>query len=1146
MRRPRRYLAATAAVVTIGALIPLTGPGGVQAAAPTTAEATQATGRTTVTLVTGDRVRYVPGRGGADGQVLDVRPGPGRDRIPFRVVRLGRQQLVLPLDAAGLVASGKVDRRLFDVGLLARSRLGDRDAPKLPLLLEHTGRATKALTAGTEVARELPVIDAVAVRAERRTTAQLWKRWTAHGRLAAGLERIRLDGGVTISLDRSVPQIGAPEAWKAGATGKGVKVAVLDTGYDATHPDLAKVAGGKDFTGEGDLVDRNGHGTHVVSTITGSGKASGGRYKGVAPDAEVIVGKVCDRYGRCPDSSIIAGMQWAAAQGARVVSLSLGGQPTDGTDPMAEAVNELTASTGALFVIAAGNDGEYGEQTVGTPASADAALAVASVTKADTLSPFSSRGPRYGDLALKPDVSAPGSRIVAARAAGTLPQFAIDEHYAELSGTSMATPHVAGAAAIVAQLHPGWKAEQLRSALTGSAHGLKDLGVFAQGAGRVDVARAIHQHVTSTEAVLNLGTAAYPHDDDEPLTKTVAYRNDGDRPVTLRLRTQVKGPDGPSRLVRLARTTLTVPAHGTASTTVSADTRGGTADGAYGGWIVAEGGGESVRTAVGLNKEVPSFDLKIRMLDRKGEPASDDWDAGTVAVVYATDAATGLGAAARVVDGTATLRLTRGTYVLEGLQGLSTRAGEGYDEIAYAGEPSQRIDHDGEVLIDARTTRQVRTTAPAAGLTLAMASVGFARPVGTQTMVTGMAVISGLQPDAPVVRMYVARNKTGTEREFTGFAHAAWAVRPPDQKPDREFYLNSPYVYNDVARWPGRFPRNPELTNSGYARVDATYPTAVLGTHGNRYVIPVLKTADGREFGGSLFVPNLEMRLPFHRPEYVAAGAGIRWAHELDTWHVLDESTGEIADDSILWGPTTTYRAGRTYTERWGGAVFGPGLRSTQVGAPWSRQPVPWVYRDGDSVTVSAPMFSDSGAGRAGDSAIESELTTVDRDGVRIASSDAPVQQVFALPAGKATYTLTKQLTRPADRYPLSPRVTAAWTFRSARTADGSAVALPLLSVRYDPRLDDRDRAPAGRFSLPVSVVGQDGSGAGPARTVAVEASYDDGRTWHRTPVRRGGDGWTATLEHPAIGFVSLRTTARDAAGNQVLLTTIRAYGIGS
>ncbi|GAB3877487.1 hypothetical protein GCM10029964_026670 [Kibdelosporangium lantanae] len=107
-------------------------------------------------------------------------------------------------------------------------------------------------------------------------------------------------------------------------------------------------------------------------------------------------------------------MQWAVDQGAKIVNLSLGAPDEPGIDPLEEAVNELS-KTGTLFVIAAGNSG--GDETVGSPGSADAALTVGAVDRQDNLAPFSSRGPRTGDGAIKPDITAPGVGIVAAKAA---------------------------------------------------------------------------------------------------------------------------------------------------------------------------------------------------------------------------------------------------------------------------------------------------------------------------------------------------------------------------------------------------------------------------------------------------------------------------------------------------------------------------------------------------------------------------------------------------------------------------------------------------------------------------------------------------------------------------------------------------------
>jgi subtilisin family serine protease len=194
---------------------------------------------------------------------------------------------------------------------------------------------------------------------------------------------------------------------------------------------------------------------------------------------------VLDDEGNGQDSWVLAGMEWAAAQGADVVNLSLSTRyPADGLSPLDQAVNRLTTESGALFVVAAGNGGP-GSQTIGSPAAADAALAVGAVDKSGQLAPFSSRGQRRGDGAIKPDITAPGVGIVVARA----------------------TPHVAGAAAILAGQHPDWTPGQLKAALMGAAQPNPHLSVHEQGAGRVDVARATTQRLRTDTGSLSLGTA---------------------------------------------------------------------------------------------------------------------------------------------------------------------------------------------------------------------------------------------------------------------------------------------------------------------------------------------------------------------------------------------------------------------------------------------------------------------------------------------------------------------------------------------------------------------------------------------------------------------------------------------------------------
>src|SRR5256885_2179056 len=389
-------------------------------AKPSSRQLPRSTPFRSITLITGDRLDVA-----TDGSNrVAVTPAKGREHIGFisRTVR-GHLQ-VMPTDAVPLVNAGKVDRRLFDVTTLVRSGYDDR-RPDLPLIVTYTGGGrntlrSNAATAGAAVGRDLPAVNGVAIKEKRAGASALWNSLTRPGAKAQArtlrdeVKTVLLDGIRQPSLDVSVPLIGAPVAWQAGFTGQGVPVAVVDTGIDDTHPDLAgKVIAAQNFTDETDTIDRVGHGTHVASTITGSGAASNGRYKGVAPGVKLYSAKVCELFG-CAESWILAGMQWAAAdQHAKVVNMSLGGGDTPDIHPPEQAGPTPTAQYGTLFVIAAGNDGS--DYSVGSPGSADDALTVGAVTKKEELAEFSSRGPRIGDSAIKPDITAPGVDITAAR-----------------------------------------------------------------------------------------------------------------------------------------------------------------------------------------------------------------------------------------------------------------------------------------------------------------------------------------------------------------------------------------------------------------------------------------------------------------------------------------------------------------------------------------------------------------------------------------------------------------------------------------------------------------------------------------------------------------------------------------------------------
>lgn len=279
-------------------------------------------------------------------------------------------------------------------------------------------------------------------------------------------------------------------AGSLGVSGEGVVVSVIDTGVDYMHPALGggfghgfKVVGGYDFVNrDDDPMDDEGHGTHVAGTVA----ANAPGLLGVAPGATILAYKVLSSTGNGSDSDVIAAIERSLdpnqdgdlSDRADVINLSLG-RPGDAEDPVSRAVDAAVAA-GTVVVVAGGNSG--GTATIGSPGTAPHAITVAAIDSEMAVTSFSSRGPSPRLLGFKPDVAAPGYAIPSTRMGGGI---------LSLSGTSMASPHVAGVAALLVELHPEWDPATVKSAIVSSAAAVADKP-FARGAGRVD-ARAAHE-----------------------------------------------------------------------------------------------------------------------------------------------------------------------------------------------------------------------------------------------------------------------------------------------------------------------------------------------------------------------------------------------------------------------------------------------------------------------------------------------------------------------------------------------------------------------------------------------------------------------------------------------------------------------------
>jgi subtilisin family serine protease len=729
--------------------------------------------RHTVTLLTGDAVvleQMADGR-----QVATVHPPADRTRISYQNRVSHGHAYVIPGDAVPLLAAGKLDQEVFDVTQLVDDGYDDAHVASTPLIVQYPKTRLRAPAApalpGTKAGTTLASINAVAVRASKAEAATFWSTVAAppsaatdgaapHAALApaaAAIGKIWLNGRVHVALKDSVPQIGAPQAWAAGFDGTGVKVAILDTGIDESHPDLAgKVVAAKNFSTDADTLDHFGHGTHVASIVAGTGAASGGVYKGVAPGATLVNAKVLDSNGNGDDASIIAGMEWAVAQGVKVANMSLGtNAPVDGTDdPMVQAVDDLSESTGVLFAIAAGNLGS-GDSTIASPGWADDAITVGAVDKSDLLAGFSSRGPRLGDFGVKPDITAPGVDIIAARAAGTDLGPIVDNNYQQLSGTSMATPHVAGAAAILAQEYPGDTGTQLKDLLISTAKP-GNYSVYQQGSGRVDVARAFRQQVYASPGTVNLGYFPYPQTGHAPVARSVTYHNGGATDVTLSLSLSITGAQGkpaPDGFVTVSQPSLTVPAGGDASVDVTVHPDGAPFD-RYGGALVATAGDTVVRTSLGAYIEQQMFNVTVPAVAHDGRPA-----AGISQVELWGPTIGGFQTQYYSGGSTPTFRVPAGTYSLMGYIFTMDEPNLFALGVSMVGKPQLVVDRDVTVTLDAtKATRiQLNTAKPSAPSTF---QLGYHRALG------GLTFDSSFVLSPPIDQAFAAPSDKVTAGDF--------------------------------------------------------------------------------------------------------------------------------------------------------------------------------------------------------------------------------------------------------------------------------------------------------------------------------------------------------------------------------------------
>jgi len=426
--------------------------------------------------------------------------------------------------------------------------------------------------------------------------------------LLPGVDMVVPDLIGEIALSESLAPMRIPElaemqdAQGNKLTGKGITVAILDSGIDYTHPNLGgcfgagcKVIGGYDYINkDADPMDdyyQGGHGTHVAGIVASDHEI----YRGVAPDVKLLAYKVCGATGSCSYNSTIAALEQAVKDGADIANLSIVFGTLPVHDQVFAPVIHAVTNAGLVVVAAAGNEGSA-RGTVRAPAQYEDAIGVGMVTKSALLTNISSRGPVYGYV-LKPDILAVGENVYsAAYEGGFIPH----------SGTSMSAPHVAGIAALLLQLHPDWTTADIKSALMQTASSVMDEKsvtppfLYDTGAGLVQADRAANTQILVNPVSVSLAMQTGGSLDDY---RELTIRNITDSPLTF----FILPPWLDGLMVEFDPPVVTIPAQSTV--TVNAHFLGNAGDiisneeNLHGGFILLanpEEGGDPYRIPVGL------------------------------------------------------------------------------------------------------------------------------------------------------------------------------------------------------------------------------------------------------------------------------------------------------------------------------------------------------------------------------------------------------------------------------------------------------------------------------------------------------------------------------------------------------------------
>jgi subtilisin family serine protease len=556
-----------------------------------------------------------------------------------------RTQVVVTLEAPSLARAVKTSRvltptvkaRRLDLGsVTSRAYLADVRAAQNAVVERIRSRVPSA---GIRW-RYAVVLNGLAVALARRDVTKLAG--------IEGVQDVHVGGRFGVTLDRGPSIIGADELW-GGPTlptaGNGVKIGIIDDGVDQSHPFFNPAGysypagfpkGQRSFTTPKVIVARafapasttwqharkpfdselSQHGTHVAgiaagnvlqAPVDGRGTLSGnaprayiGNYKALSTPSDF---GLIDNAGE-----VIAAIEAAVRDGMDVINMSFGEYETDPARSVVDAAVDGAAAAGVVPVAAAGNSyDDWGRGSVGSPATATRAIAVAATTKSGSIASFSSSGPSAISLRMKPEVSAPGAAILS-----SVP--AREGTWASFSGTSMAAPHVAGVAALLVQRHPDWTVDQITSALvqTGSPAGDPDSGAEApatrEGGGLVDAPAANDPRLFASPSALSLGLLKVGASQRATVQLTDAGGGGGSWSVSVRL------PMAAGGVKLTVPQSVTVPG----SFTLLAEAQQSAAEADLAGFVVLQRGGLTRRIPIWLRVERVKLGSPARVLTKQG------------------------------------------------------------------------------------------------------------------------------------------------------------------------------------------------------------------------------------------------------------------------------------------------------------------------------------------------------------------------------------------------------------------------------------------------------------------------------------------------------------------------------------------------